>query len=41
MLYSSHTHTEDPLYHPVVIHDKQRHWKGILIVDDNVDITGH
>ena len=39
MLYSSHTHTEDPLYQPVVIHDKQRHWRRILIVDDNVDIT--
>src|SRR5215467_11243957 len=39
MLYSSHTHTEDPLYHPVVIHDKQRHCRRILIVDDNVDIT--
>jgi len=39
MLYSSYTHTEDPLYHPIVIHDKQRHWKRILIVDDSVDIT--
>src|SRR5215468_1678016 len=39
MLFSSHTHTEDPLYHPVVIKDKQRFWKRILIVDDNVDIT--
>jgi len=39
MLYSSHTHTEDPPYHPVVIKDKQRHWKRILIVDDNTDIT--
>jgi DNA-binding response OmpR family regulator len=39
MLYSSHTDTEDPLYHPVVIHDKQRQWRRILIVDDNVDIT--
>ena len=37
MLYSSYTHTEDSPYHPVVIHDK--HWKRILIVDDNVDIT--
>src|SRR5215831_10251474 len=35
MLYSSHT--EDPLYNPVV--NKQRHWRRILIVDDNVDIT--
>ena len=39
MLYSSHTHTEDTVYHPDVIHDKQWHWKRILIVDDNVDIT--
>src|SRR5215469_8731192 len=39
MLSSSRTHTEDTLYHPDVIHDKQRHWKRILIVDDNVDIT--
>jgi len=37
MLYSSYAHTEDSPYHPVVIHDK--HWKRILIVDDNVDIT--
>src|SRR5215469_9494945 len=39
MLYSSHTRTGDPLYNPVVIKDKQRHWKRILMVDDNVDIT--
>src|SRR5215831_1291647 len=39
MLSSSHTHTEGTLYHTDVIHDKQRHWKRILIVDDNVDIT--
>ena len=39
MSYSSYTHTEDPLYRPVVIHDKQRHWKSILIVDDDVDVT--
>ena len=39
MLYSSYAHTEDSPYHPVVIHDKQRHWKRILIVDDSVDIT--
>jgi CheY-like chemotaxis protein len=39
MLHSSYSHTEDPLYHPVVIKDKQRHWKRILIVDDNTDIT--
>ena len=39
MLHSSHTHTEDPLYHRVVIKDKQRQWKRILIVDDNTDIS--
>src|SRR5215469_6318258 len=39
MLYTSHIHTEDPLYHPVVIKDKQRFWKRILIVDDDTDIT--
>jgi DNA-binding response OmpR family regulator len=39
MLHSSHAHTEDTLYYPVVIKDKQRHWKRILIVDDNTDIT--
>ena len=39
MLYTSHIHTEHPMYHPVVIKDKQRHWKRILIVDDNTDIT--
>src|SRR5215472_6227753 len=39
MLHSSHTPTEDPLYHPFFIKDKQRYWKRILIVDDNTDIT--
>ena len=39
MLYSRHSHTEDPLYHPVVIKDEQRFWKRILIVDDDKDIT--
>src|ERR1700758_2408611 len=39
MLYSSYTHTEDPLYRPVVIHDKQLHRKSMLIVDDDVDVT--
>jgi DNA-binding response OmpR family regulator len=29
----------DPLYHPVVIKDKQEFWKRILIVDDDNDIT--
>jgi CheY-like chemotaxis protein len=31
--------TEDPLYHPVVLKDKQRIWKRILIVDDDEDIA--
>jgi CheY-like chemotaxis protein len=35
-MYSS---AEDPLYHPVVIKDKQRCWKRILIVEDNEDVT--
>ena len=35
MIYSSYT--KHPSYHRVVIHDK--HWKRILIVDDNIDIT--
>jgi DNA-binding response OmpR family regulator len=30
---------EDPLFHPVVIKDKQGFWKRILIVDDDVDVT--
>jgi CheY-like chemotaxis protein len=30
---------EDPLYHTVFIEDKQRFWKRILIVDDEVDVT--
>ena len=30
---------EDPLYKPVVVKDKQRFWKRILIVDDDADIT--
>ncbi|MGC2571846.1 MAG: hypothetical protein WA364_10085 [Candidatus Nitrosopolaris sp.] len=34
-----HNRTEDPLYHPVVIKDKQRLWKRILIVDDDEDIS--
>ena len=29
---------EDPLYHTDVAKDKQRFWKRILIIDDNVDI---
>jgi two-component SAPR family response regulator len=39
MVYSRHSHTEDPLYHPVVIKDEQRFWKRILIVDDEEDVT--
>jgi DNA-binding NtrC family response regulator len=39
MVYSRHSHTEHPLYHPVVIKDEQRFWKRILIVDDDEDIT--
>jgi CheY-like chemotaxis protein len=39
MVYSRHDHKEDHLYHPVVIKDKQRFWKRILIVDDNKDVT--
>jgi CheY-like chemotaxis protein len=38
MVYSRHSHTEDPLYHPAVIKDEQRFWKRILIVDDEKDI---
>ena len=30
---------EDPLYHTVVIKDKQRFWKRILIIDDEPDVT--
>src|SRR5215469_18964971 len=32
-------HTRIEVYHPVVIKDKQRFWKRILIVDDDADIT--
>jgi CheY-like chemotaxis protein len=39
MVYSMHGFTEDSLYRPVVITDKQRFWKRILIVDDDKDIT--
>jgi DNA-binding response OmpR family regulator len=39
MTCSMHNRTEDPLYHPVVIKDKQRLWKRILIVDDDEDIA--
>jgi two-component SAPR family response regulator len=39
MVYSRHSHTEHPSYHPVLIKDEQRFWKRILIVDDDVDVT--
>jgi DNA-binding response OmpR family regulator len=39
MVYSRHSHTEDPLFRPVVIKDEQRFWKRILIVDDDEDTT--
>ena len=39
MIYSIHSFTEDPLYHPIVIKDKQRFWKRILIIDDEADVT--
>ncbi|MGA9153823.1 MAG: response regulator [Candidatus Nitrosopolaris sp.] len=39
MIYSMHGSTEDPLYHPTVIKQDQQSWKGILIVDDNEDVT--
>ena len=39
MTCSMHSRTEDPFYHPVVIKDKQRLWKRILIVDDDEDIA--
>jgi len=35
----NYSHTEHPVYHPVVIKDEQRFWKRILIVDDDVDVT--
>jgi two-component SAPR family response regulator len=34
-----HRHAEDLLYSTVSIKDKQRFWKRILIVDDDVTIT--
>jgi two-component SAPR family response regulator len=30
---------EDPLYPPVIIKDKQRFWKRILIIHDDDDVT--
>jgi CheY-like chemotaxis protein len=35
MIYSKHA--EDPLYQPVVVRDKQRFWKRMLIIDDDDD----
>ena len=35
----AHRPAEDPLYHPIVIKDKQRFWKRILITDDEADVT--
>jgi len=34
-----YSYAEDPLYQPVVVKDKQRFWKRILIVDDEADVT--
>ncbi|MGB6592470.1 MAG: response regulator [Candidatus Nitrosopolaris sp.] len=39
MVYSRHSHTEHPSYHPVVIKDDQRFWKRILIIDNDEDIA--
>jgi hypothetical protein len=39
MIYSTHSHAKVPLYRPVVIKEKQRFWKRILIVDDDSDVT--
>ena len=39
MIYSMYSCAEDPLYQPVVVKDKQRFWKRILIVDDEADVT--
>ena len=35
----AHMLAEDPLFQTVVIKDKQRFWKRILIVDDDTDVT--
>ena len=39
MTCSIRSRKEDPLYRTVVIKDKDRFWKRILIVDDDEDIT--
>ena len=36
---TDHRRTEDLLYRMVSVKDKQRSWKRILIVDDDVDVT--
>jgi two-component SAPR family response regulator len=35
----AHMLAKDPMYQNVVIKDKQRFWKRILIVDDDTDVT--
>ena len=35
----AHMLAEDPLFQTVVIKDRQRFWKRILIVDDDADVT--
>jgi len=35
----AHRLTKDPLYHTVVIRDRQQFWKRILIIDDEADVT--
>jgi CheY-like chemotaxis protein len=39
MTYPVHTYSADRSYSTVVIKDKRRFWKRILIVDDDVDVT--
>jgi CheY-like chemotaxis protein len=39
MTYPMHTYSADRSYSTVVIKDKRRFWKRILIVDDDVDVT--
>ena len=38
MISSTHSRADDPSYQPVVIKDKQRFWKRILIIDDDEDV---
>ena len=35
----AHMLAEDPLFQTVVVKDRQRFWKRILIVDDHADVT--